>query len=140
MATVISKELADEAAAARAPHRWRPVPVWRWVILLLTGVYFLIPLYAALRFAGIASFDDVVHQTGFSDALILSLKLALMTTVITLALMVPTTIYVHLRLPRLRRLLESITILPIVIPPVVLIVGVLEVAPGYLKSTPYLRS
>jgi putative spermidine/putrescine transport system permease protein len=138
MATVIGQELADEAAAARVPDRRRPVPVWRWVILLLTGVYFLIPLYAALRFAGIASFDDVVHQTGFSDALILSLKLAVMTTVITLALMVPTTIYVHLRLPRLRRLLESITILPIVIPPVVLIVGVLGVSPGYLKSTPYL--
>jgi putative spermidine/putrescine transport system permease protein len=98
----------------------------------------VIPLYAALRFAGIASFGDVVHQTGFSDALILSLKLAVITTVLTMALMVPTTIYVHLRLPRLRRLLESITILPIVIPPVVLIVGVLEVAPGYLKSTPYL--
>jgi putative spermidine/putrescine transport system permease protein len=77
-----------------------------------------------------------VHQTGFSDALILSLKLAVITTVLTMALMVPTTIYVHLRLPRIRRLLESITILPIVIPPVVLIVGVLEVAPGYLKSTP----
>jgi putative spermidine/putrescine transport system permease protein len=138
MATVIGQELADEAAAARAPGRRRPVPVWRWVILLLTGVYFLIPLYAALRFAGIASFDDVVHQTGFCEALILSLKLAVMTTVITLALMVPTTIYVHLRLPGLRRLLESITILPIVIPPVVLIVGVLEVSPGYLKSTPYL--
>jgi len=138
MATVIGQELADEAAAAWAPGRRRPVPVWRWVILLLTGVYFLIPLYAALRFAGIASFDDVVHQTGFSEALILSLKLAVMTTVITLALMVPTTIYVHLRLPGLRRLLESITILPIVIPPVVLIVGVLEVSPGYLKSTPYL--
>ena len=127
MATVISKELADEAAATPAPRRRRSVPVWRWVILLLTGVYFLIPLYAALRFAGTASFDDVVHQTGFSDALILSLKLALMTTVITLALMVPTTIYVHLRLPRLRRLLESITILPIVIPPVVLIIAVLMV-------------
>jgi putative spermidine/putrescine transport system permease protein len=138
MAAVISDELADEAAAARAPGRRRPVPAWRWVILLLTGVYFLIPLYAALRFAGLASFDDVAHQTGFSDALILSLKLAVMTTGLTLALMVPTTIYVHLRLPRLRRLLESITILPIVIPPVVLIVGVLEVAPGYLKSTPYL--
>jgi putative spermidine/putrescine transport system permease protein len=138
MATVISQELADEAAAAPAPHGRRPVPVWRWIILVLTGVYFLIPLYAALRFAGIASFGDVVHQTGFSDALILSLKLAVMTTVLTLALMVPTTIQVHLRLPRLRRLLEAITILPIVIPPVVLIVGVLEVAPGYLKSTPYL--
>ena len=38
----------------------------------------------------------------------------------------------------MRRLLEGITILPIVIPPVVLIVGVLEVSPSFLKSTPYL--
>jgi putative spermidine/putrescine transport system permease protein len=136
MAAVISDELANETAPPR-PRRRRSVPVWRWVILLLTA-FFLIPLYAALRFAGITSFGDVVHQTGFSDALILSLKLAVITTVLTLALMVLTTIYVHLRLPRLRRLLESITILPVVIPPVVLIVGVLEVAPGYLKSTPYL--
>ncbi len=57
---------------------------------------------------------------------------------ITLVLMVPTTVYVHLRLPQLRRLLEGITILPIVIPPVVLIIGVLQVAPGFLKGTPYL--
>ena len=62
----------------------------------------------------------------------------MVTTLITLALMVPTTIYVHLRAPGLRRLFESITILPIVIPPVVLIVGVLQVAPSFLKSTSYL--
>jgi putative spermidine/putrescine transport system permease protein len=140
MATVTGEELAGQAAPApaRAAHRRRSYPVWRWVILTLTAIYFLIPLYAALRFAGIASFGDVVHQTGFSDALLLSLKLAVITTVLTMALMVPTTIYVHLRLPRLRRLMESVTILPIVIPPVVLIVGVLQVAPAYLKSTPYL--
>jgi putative spermidine/putrescine transport system permease protein len=140
MAAVISDELAEEAAAAPGPpprRRWS-FPVWRWVILVLAGVYFLIPLYAALRFAGIASFGQVVKQTGFSDALTLSIKLAIMTTVLTLALMVPTTIYVHLRLPRLRRMMESVTILPIIIPPVVLIVGVLEVSPAYLKATPYL--
>jgi putative spermidine/putrescine transport system permease protein len=137
MAAVISDQLAEEAALPPARRR-RSVPVWRWIILVVTGVYFLIPLYAALRFAGIASFGQVVHQTGFSAALLLSLKLAVITTVLTMVLMVPTTIYVHLRLPRLRRLLESITILPIVIPPVVLIVGVLQVAPSYLKSTPYL--
>jgi putative spermidine/putrescine transport system permease protein len=140
MAAIISDQLANETAPPRPHRKRRSYPVWRWIILLLTAVYFLIPLYAALRFAGIASFGDVVHQTGFSDALILSLKLAVITTTATMALMVPTTIYVHLRLPRIRRLLESITILPIVIPPVVLIVGVLEVAPGYLKSTPYLLS
>ena len=42
----------------------------------------------------------------------------------------------HLRLPGLRRLMEAITILPIVIPPVVLIVGVLQVSPGFLKARP----
>ena len=140
MAAIISDELAEEAAAAPGPpprRRWS-FPVWRWVILVVAGIYFLIPLYAALRFAGISSFGQVVKQTGFSDALTLSIKLAIMTTVLTLALMVPTTIYVHLRLPRLRRVMESVTILPIIIPPVVLIVGVLEVSPSYLKSTPYL--
>ena len=40
--------------------------------------------------------------------------------------MVPTAVYVHLRYPGLRRLFDGITILPIVIPPVVLIVGVLR--------------
>ncbi len=61
-----------------------------------------------------------------------------MTWLITMALMIPTTVYVHLRLPRLRRLLESITILPIVIPPVVLIVGVLQVMPLALRSSVWL--
>jgi ABC-type amino acid transport system permease subunit len=108
------------------------------VILLVAGAYFLIPLWAALRFAGIKALGSVVTQAGFGDALWLSVRLAIVTTLITIALMLPTAVYVHLRLPKVRRLLEGITILPIVIPPVVLSVGVLEVAPGYLKSTPYL--
>jgi putative spermidine/putrescine transport system permease protein len=142
MAAVTGEQLAGQAGpvTVATARRRRSFPVWRWAILVLAGVYFLIPLYAALRFAGIASFGQVVKQTGFSDALMLSVKLAVITTVLTLILMVPTTIYVHLRLPRLRRLMESITILPIVIPPVVLIVGVLQVAPAYLKGTPYLLS
>jgi putative spermidine/putrescine transport system permease protein len=111
---------------------------WRWLILILAGAYFIIPLYAALRFAGWGSFRSVIHQSGFAASLGLSVRLAVITTVITLALVLPTAVYVHLRLPRLRRLLEGITILPIVIPPIVLIVGLLEVAPGFLKSTPYL--
>jgi putative spermidine/putrescine transport system permease protein len=116
----------------------RSYPVWRWVILLVAGVYFLVPLFAALRFAGIGAFGSVISEPGFTSSLALSVRLAVVTTVITIALMLPTAVYVHLRLPKLRRLLEGITILPIVIPPVVLIVGVLQIAPGFLKSTPYL--
>jgi len=83
-------------------------------------------------------FSGIPDQQGFPDAFGLSINLAVVTTVITLVLMVPTAIYVHLRLPKVRRLFEGITILPIVIPPVVLIVGVLQAAPGVLKGTPYL--
>jgi putative spermidine/putrescine transport system permease protein len=139
MAAVATEAVTGQPAPAASPaRRRRSFPVWRWVILILAGAYFLIPLYAALKFAGLHSFGQVTGQAGFSDALILSVKLGVITTVLTLVLMVPTTIYVHLRLPGLRRLLEAVTILPIVIPPVVLIVGVLQVSPGFLKSTPYL--
>jgi putative spermidine/putrescine transport system permease protein len=109
--------------------------VWRWVILLVAGVYFLLPLYAAARFAGIKAFGTVFTSPGFGPSLWLSARLAAVTWLITMALMIPTTVYVHLRLPRMRQLLESVTILPIVIPPVVLIVGVLQVMPLALRSS-----
>jgi putative spermidine/putrescine transport system permease protein len=116
----------------------RGVTVWRWVVLRAAAVYFLLPLGAALRFAGIGAFGSVISEPGFTSSLALSVRLAVITTLITIGLMLPTTVYVHLRLPKLRRLMEGITILPIVIPPVVLIVGVLAIAPGFLKGTSWL--
>jgi putative spermidine/putrescine transport system permease protein len=130
---------AGPVPARRGNAGWlRRMPVWRWLILVIVGIYFIIPLVSAFRFTGTSAFPAVFRQEGFSSAFELSLKLAVITTVLTLVLMLPTTVYVHLRLPRLRRLMEGVTILPIVIPPVVLIVGVLQVAPGFLKSQPYL--
>ena len=137
--------VADIPAGARTPApatgpaaRRRSLPVWRWAVLLIAGAYFLIPLYAGLRFAGLKAFGDIFKQSGFYPAIGLSLRLAAVTTILTLVLMVPTIVYVHLRLPQIRRSMEGITILPIVIPPIVLIIGVLKVAPGFLLSTPYL--
>jgi len=129
------------AVTAKTPvtrPRRRGFPVWRWAILLIAGAYFLIPLYAALRFAGLKAFPHIFRQSRFFAAIGLSLRLALVTTLLTLLLMVPTTVYVHLRLPGIRRVMEGITILPIVIPPIVLIIGVLKVAPSFLLGTPYL--
>jgi putative spermidine/putrescine transport system permease protein len=132
-------DIADAGTSApvpRAAARQRQRPqVWRWIILIVVGLYFAIPLFAAFKFAGGKAFTQVFSQAGFSDAFLLSLRLALIATVITIVLLVPTTVYVHLRLPGIRRLMESITILPIVIPPIVLIVGVLEIAPGFLKAS-----
>jgi putative spermidine/putrescine transport system permease protein len=139
MAAVASMEAGAQAPSpsVRSARR-RSFPVWRWAILAIAGVYFLIPLYAGLKFAGLRAFPDVFKQSGFASAIALSLRLGLITTVLTLVLMVPTVVYVHLRLPRIRRFMEAVTILPIVIPPIVLIVGVLKVAPGFLLSSPNL--
>ena len=123
---------------SRARAQRRSFAAWRWIILVLAGIYFLLPLYAAIRFAGLHAFGSVVTQAGFGSALWLSVKLAVVTWLITMLLMIPTTVYVHLRMPSLRRLLETITILPIVIPPVVLIIGVLQVMPLSLRSSVWL--
>jgi putative spermidine/putrescine transport system permease protein len=139
MAAVADTQVVKAPRRTARPGTARPA-IWRWVVLLIAAVYFLVPLLVAFRFAGIKSFGSVISQSGFTSSLGLSVRLAIVTTVITIVLMLPTTVYVHLKLPRVRRLMEGITILPIVIPPVVLIVGVLQIAPGPLKSTPYLLS
>lgn len=135
----------DPGSRATAKTRSRPA-VWRWIVLGLAGIYFLVPLYSAIRFTlraqtggtSVKAYTGITHQPGFTDALSLTLRLAVVTVAITLALLVPTVVFLHLRLPKLRRVVEAICLLPIVIPPVVLIVGVLQVAPMKLKSTPYL--
>ncbi len=72
-------------------------------------------------------------QTGLGGALLYSFEIAIATIVITLALMLPTQLLLHLRLPRWRGLVEVITLLPLVFPPVVLVVGVSDV---YASAAP----
>ncbi len=140
-----------EERLARTPRprsavRLRNIAWWRGIVLVPTAAFFLIPIIAALRFslenfAGgftFAAYTAIPSQPGFTEALSLSVRLAVVSTVVTLMLMVPTAVWVHLRLPRLKPVFDGITIVPIVIPPIVLIVGVLQVAPETLKSTPYL--
>ena len=125
--------------SSKKRHRRRDTcSIWRWVVMIIAGIYFLVPLYAALRFAGLSGFKDVFTTPGFGSSLWLSIRLAAVTWIVSMLLMIPTTVYVHLRMPGLRRLLEGITILPIVIPPVVLIIGVLQVMPLALRASEWL--
>jgi hypothetical protein len=55
--------------AGAAISRSGKFPVWRWVILLIAGIYFLLPLYAAIRFAGIKAFGSVFTQPDFGSSL-----------------------------------------------------------------------
>jgi putative spermidine/putrescine transport system permease protein len=64
-----------------------------------------------------------------------SFGLVLLTVGLMLALLVPTTIWVRLRLPGLRRVVEFVCLLPLTIPAIVLVVGL---APVYAWVTYFL--
>lgn len=145
-ASVYGGEGMRKASPAVASRPRRGGALWRPVLLLAVGAYFVLPFVAALRYAlqsdtgkfSFSAFTGITAQQGFGPAIGLSLRLLVLTVALTLGLMVPTAVYVHLRLPRLRRILDGITILPIVVPPIVLVIGVLDVAPTFAKASPYL--
>jgi putative spermidine/putrescine transport system permease protein len=126
------------ALERRTPRRPARGTMLRWVILILAGIYFVGPLIAAISFTvqdhehGGISFSayrqifatPATGQIGFTTALVYSLELSAVTILITLALMLPTQLLLHLRVPRARGVVETLTLLPLVFPPVVLVVGV----------------
>lgn len=107
----------------------------RWAILLLIGAYMLLPLAAMLEFStrgiGGARSLDAWRAIGQNQDLLrsiwISLQLGLLTVALMLVLLLPTMVWVQLRLPHLRRLVEFICILPLTVPAIVLVVGLAPV-------------
>jgi putative spermidine/putrescine transport system permease protein len=65
--------------------------------------------------------------------------LALETIVIGLLLFVPTVYWVHLKIPRLRPVIGFLALIPFVVPPIVMVVGLLKVykgAPSWFYDKP----
>ena len=134
--------------AADVPVRRRPRGrVGRWIVFTIAGLYFIVPIGAAFWFSvdngktgfTLHAYTDVFDAPGFRTAFGTSLKLAVITVVLTLVIMVPTMLMVHLRHPKLRAMIEVLCLLPLVIPPVVLVVGVRTVlgwGPDQLAGTP----
>ncbi|HTX71690.1 MAG TPA: ABC transporter permease subunit [Rectinemataceae bacterium] len=105
---------------------------WLWLVLGL--LYFFLPLLASFLFSlrgkkGVLSF--VAYQHVFADPQFLktftfSLEMAIFTVIVGLALMVPTAIWVQLRVPKARPIMEVFALLPFVIPPVILAFGLIR--------------
>jgi putative spermidine/putrescine transport system permease protein len=107
---------------------------WNIFWLVFAVLYFFVPLYGTAEFSletspgryGFTHYLEILQDPNFKSSFILSLKLALATITIGLVLMVPTAYWVNLRIPRLRRVIDFIAVLPFVVPPVALAVGVLR--------------
>ncbi|MGX1696552.1 ABC transporter permease [Microbacterium keratanolyticum] len=121
-----------------------PRPVTRWIIGILVGLFFAIPLTMTLLYTlrdgegGLTMvhwaqlFDPSSARTlapiwvGLGNSLVL----AVVTVALVLLLLAPTMILVHLRFAQLRPIFEFLSLLPLSIPAIVLVVGF---APVYLQ-------
>jgi len=109
----------------------RPNRIWAWLALAVGILYFALPLIGTIEFSlrmrrGVYSFDAyraVLGDPQFRATFSFSVVMALMTIVLGVLVVAPTAYWVRLKLPRWRPVVEFVTLLPLVVPPIVLVFG-----------------
>jgi putative spermidine/putrescine transport system permease protein len=106
-----------------------------WIAMVVGALYFLLPLAATVEFSlkmrrDQYSFDAyrvVLSDPHFQASFGYSIMMGVFAIVLGVLLVVPTAYWVQLRLPKLRPLIEFITLLPLVIPAIVIVFGYLHI-------------
>lgn len=125
--------------------------LWRWGVLGLAALYFLVPLAASVVFTidvpgqGLTfdAYTRIFATEGFVSSLLLSLGLAAATIALVLVLTVPATVALRLGAARLRPVVEVVCALPLVVPPIAFVAGigtVLKWGPEHLSRTPLFQT
>jgi putative spermidine/putrescine transport system permease protein len=121
--------------------RRRRLNLFRYVVFTVFGLFFLLPLLAMARFSlegaklgtwSLTAWRQIASYQGSGIPPLLSsieitLELAAITSVVMLVLLVPTMIWVRLRVQWLARTIEFLCLLPLTIPAIVLVVGLGEI-------------
>ncbi|HWV00142.1 MAG TPA: ABC transporter permease subunit [Devosia sp.] len=105
--------------------------LWAWIVFILGAAYFLLPLIATIQFSlsirrGTLSLDaytNVLQSPDFQQTLVYSFLVGIGAIVVGLLLVVPAAYFVRLRAPQLRPIIEFVTLLPLIIPPIILVFG-----------------
>ncbi len=125
-------EMLDEPPPPPVVSRRRGRPrIWRIVIFVLAGLFFIVPLAAAFKYSlqqdsggyGFANYGVIINNKDVRAPLVTSLEIAAISAAIVIVLMLPTIVWVRLKKPQATTFMELVTLLPIVIPPVVLAAG-----------------
>ncbi len=104
----------------------------RIAILVVVIGYLLLPLVAMLEFStrgdygsrSLDSFAAIFTYPNLIDGIVTSLEIAVLTVFGMLLLLVPTMIWTVVRVPRMRRVVEFLCLLPLAIPAIVIVVGI----------------
>lgn len=116
----------------------------RGLLWVMFGLFFLFPLYAMADFSTRnligggrtwQAWANLVTDEALYRSIVVSLSLAVLTVAAMLILLVPTMIWVRLRAPWAKGLVEFLCLLPLTIPALVIVVGLRNV---YLWVTYFL--
>ena len=122
--------------------RQRKQTIFRRAVVGLIGLFFALPLLGMVEFTTRAPgggrtldiwatlFDVTALDADYPElktGILASAGLVVLTVAIMLVMLVPTMTWVRLRLPRMRRTVEFICLLPLTIPAIVLVVGLAPV-------------
>jgi putative spermidine/putrescine transport system permease protein len=119
---------------------------WSWLWMIIGVLYFVVPLIATFDFSLRArkgeltflAYQRILEDPQFIKTILFSLEMAILTILVSIILVVPTAYWIRLKLPQLRNLVEFISIMPFVIPAIVLVFGMIRVfsgAPFHLTNT-----
>ena len=141
------------SVATETPPAGSPVKrnrFWAWLFIVLGAAYFLLPLAATFYWSlraekdklGFEAYRRLFDDSNFFPAFTQSLVNAVAAIALSLLIIVPTAYWVTLRMQRLRPVVEFITLLPFVIPPVVLVFGLIRLysRPPLLLTSTYDKS
>jgi putative spermidine/putrescine transport system permease protein len=118
--------------------------VVRGALWVLFGLFFLFPLYAMADFSTqnllqggrtLQAWQNLVSDDALFASIVTSSMLAVLTVAVMILLLLPTMIWVRLRAPWAKGLVEFLCLLPLTIPALVIVVGLRNV---YLWVTYFL--
>jgi len=121
--------------ALQSKPRDRKYNFWSWIWYLLGALYFILPLYATFTFSlemqrdrlSFLAYEKAFADNKFWDTFGYSNLVAVLTILVSAALSIPTAYWIRLRLPQARRIVEFITLLPFVVPAIILVFGLIRI-------------
>ncbi|RJP54406.1 MAG: ABC transporter permease subunit [Anaerolineaceae bacterium] len=127
----------------------KKINIWAWIILFIGMIYFFLPLISTLEFSMKMIKDRYTFEAfrvAFTDRVFFerfgySVLWALLTITLSTLLVVPTAYWVHWKLPKARPFVEFVTLMPFVVPAVVLTFGFIRLyarPPFFLNDRPIL--
>jgi len=146
MAALTAEAPVAEPVGQQGGVRWRQrirLNLFRYVTFVVFGLFFLLPLGAMIRFSfegkrngswSVAGWKQIATYPGLLSSIEITLEIALITSAVMLVLVLPTMIWVRLKVRWFTRTMEFLSLLPLTIPAIVLVVGL---APVYNRIERY---